>query len=295
MKYLVTGGKGFIGSHLVDFLVDEGHEVIVIDNNSTDTSQNCLERDGAIYYDKSVQDLDTQELYDGVDTVFHLAARARIQPSIINPIPTFENNVLGTLHVLHNSKNKNVRRVVYSASSSMYGSKNDPPHHPKMVPEFLNPYSLSKWQGEEICEFYSNFWGLSTIRLRYFNVYGPREPREGQYATVIGIFKRQRDNNEPLTIVGNGEQRRDFTFVKDVVKANWLASQASNDFKNEVLNIGTGENYSINEIANLISDNQIHIPNRPGETKVTLADIEDTKKILSWKPEHCLVDAIKSY
>tara|TARA_Y100000310_G_scaffold317205_2_gene369807 strand:- start:237 stop:1121 length:885 start_codon:yes stop_codon:yes gene_type:complete len=293
MKCLVTGGKGFIGSHVVELLVDEGHEVIVIDNETSVSNEIFYEVPGVAYYKEDMCDSSTHSYYDGVDWVFHLAARARIQASLANPTDTFINNVIGTQSVLEASRHAGVKKVVYSGSSSYYGLKNEIPNHEGQPSDCLNPYSLSKYQGEELCRLYAGLWDVDAVILRYFNVYGPREPLRGQYAPVVGIFKRQRSDGDLLTIVGDGEQRRDFTYVKDVARANLLAAQSDINF--EVLNIGSGTNYSVNEVAELIGGAAVNIPPRPAEARVTLANNDKARRLLGWTPSVTLPDIINEY
>ena len=293
MKALVTGGKGFIGSHVVELLLEEGHEVIVIDDESAAENGIFYKIGGAKYYKLDIRDKEILPLFKGVDWVFHLAARSRIQPSLINPEETFDVNVMGTLNVLQAARAAGVSKVVYSGSSSYYGLKNPIPNTEDMPPDCLNPYSVSKYQGELICKMYSTLWEVPTVVLRYFNVYGPREPDRGQYAPVIGLFKRQRDTGEMLTIIGDGEQRRDFTHVKDVAMANYLA--AKSDVVHDVFNVGTGTNYSVNQIAEMVGGAPTYVPARPAESRETRADISKATQLLGWQPKFNLGSAINSY
>jgi len=294
VRCLVTGGQGFIGSHMVEFLLEKNHSVTVIDDQSAPENTDFYVFRGDVkYHNASVTDENTHELYNDIDYVFHFAARSRIQPSLVNPKETFENNVLGTQSVLQASRKHDIKKVVYSGSSSFYGRANVPPHVETMQSDCLNPYSLSKFQGEQVCKMYSQLWELNTVILRYFNVYGPREPLRGVYAPVVGIFKRQRDTNEKLTIIGDGEQRRDFTYVKDIVNANWLA--ATSDVKHDIFNIGTGKNYSINQVAELVTGEKQYIKPRPAEARETLANISKAKRLLNYSPRYSLEDMINAY
>jgi UDP-glucose 4-epimerase len=301
MRCVVTGGKGFIGSHVVESLLKRGDEVIVIDDESAPENEDFYEFDGANYVTEDICNPITHSLYKGADVVFHLAARSRIQPAMNLPRHTFENNVVGTQSVLEAAVSAGVRRVIYSGSSSYYGIANPVPHNEKMTSDCLNPYSLSKYQGEQLCKLYSRMSGIETIVLRYFNVYGPREPLKGRYAPVVGIFKRQRSENKKLTIVGDGEQKRDFTHVHDVVDANILSAVTvtskvfDKSIPFEVFNIGTGSNYSVNQVANMISNHQTFIEPRPGEARETLADNTKARERLSWEPTIKLEDVINSY
>ena len=295
MKSLVTGGAGFIGSNLVDKLVKLGHKVVVIDNEYSDVHEQFYYNDKAEYHNLDIRDEATRNLYDDVDYVFHLAAEARIQPAVLNPIEAVSINSVGTCTVLQFAREAKVKRVIYSSTSSGYGL-NPAPNVEAQPDDCLNPYSVSKVNGEKLCSMYTNLFGVKTIILRYFNVYGNRHPLKGQYAPVIGIFLRQLRDEEPLTIVGDGEQRRDFTNVLDVVDANILAAtkQLDDDAFGQVYNVGTGINHSINEIASMISDNTEYIPPRLGEARITLAHNSRIKGTLGWEPKIKLEDWIES-
>lgn len=293
-KSLVTGGAGFIGSNLVDKLLELGHEVIVIDNEYSDAHDHFYWNDKAQNYKYDIRDYEnTRPLYDGVDYVFHFAAEARIQPAILNPVEAVSINAVGTCTVLQCAREAGVKRVMYSSTSSAYG-RNEPPNVETQLDDCLNPYSVSKVAGEKLCRMYTELYNLPTVTFRYFNVYGERQPLKGQYAPVIGIFLRQRAAGEPLTIVGDGEQRRDFTYVGDVVNANILAATREVDSSafGQVYNIGTGRNYSINEISEMISDETVNIPPRPGETRLSMADNNKFSDTFGWYPIMKLEDWI---
>lgn len=295
MRSLVTGGAGFIGSHIVDKLLEMGHEVVVIDNESAESNEEFYWNDKSQNYKYDIRDYEnTRPLYEGVDYVFHTAAEARIQPAILNPIEAVSVNCVGTVTVLQCAREAGVQKVIYSSTSSGYGY-NDPPNSEYQRDDCLNPYSVSKVAGEKLCKIYTDLFGLKTVFFRYFNVYGERQPLRGQYAPVIGIFLRQRSNGDPLTIVGDGEQLRDFTHISDVVSANILAATVEVDSSSygKLYNVGNGVNYSINEIANSISDNQTNIPQRIGESRVTLADNTKLKETFGWSPKVILMDWIK--
>jgi len=294
MKSLVTGGAGFIGSHIVDKLIEMGHEVIVIDNESAESNEEFYWNDKAQNHKFDIRDYEnTRPLYEGVDYVFHTAAESRIQPAILNPIEAVSVNCVGTVTVLQCARESGVQKVIYSSTSSGYGF-NETPNKESQIDDCLNSYSVSKVAGEKLCKMYNDLFGLKTIFFRYFNVYGERQPVKGQYAPVIGIFLRQRGDNESLTIVGDGEQRRDFTHVSDVVQANVLAATVDVDDScyGQLYNVGNGVNYSINEIANAISDNQVNIPPRIGESRITLADNTKLKTTFGWEPKVNLMDWI---
>jgi UDP-glucose 4-epimerase len=289
-KFLVTGGSGFIGSNLVDQLseMDDGiHEVTVID--ISDKNENPYAK---YHYIDLNSPEHTVDLYEGIDCVFHVASQARVQPSIKSPVHSVTTNISSTAKVLEFSRQAGVKRVVYSMTSSIYGA-HPTPHTEDLPPQPLSPYAVSKLSGEQLCKVYSNLYNLDTVSLRYFNVYGFREPEVGEYATVVRKFLRQHKANLPIPIVGDGEQRRDFTNVADVVSANILAMEHQDSFNGEIFNIGTGINYSINEIANMISESRTYLPDRPGEARETLADNSKAKTVLGWHPSHSLEDYIK--
>ena len=244
MKSLVTGGAGFIGSNLVDGLLGLGHEVIVIDNEYSDAHNHFYWNDYTENYKYDIRDYEkTRPLYDGVDYVFHIAAEARIQPSILNPVEAISINSVGTCTVLQCAREAGVKRLMYSSTSAGYGM-NPQPNVETQPDDCLNPYSISKVNGEKLCKMYTDLFDLDTVIFRYFNVYGERQPIRGQYAPVIGIFLRQLEAGQPLTIVGDGEQRRDFTYVKDIVNANIMAalSNADKEAYGQVYNVGSGVN-----------------------------------------------------
>ena len=287
MISLVTGGAGFIGSNLVDYLIQQGHEVICVDNESAECNDKFYWNDKACNIIGDITDYDfIKNCFKDVDYVFHLAAESRLQPAIKNPIEAVYKNCVGTTTILQCAREAGVKRFVYSSTSSGYGF-NPSPNVETQPDDCLNPYSASKVAAEKFCKMYSDLYGLETVVLRYFNVFGERSPRRGQYAPVIGIFDRQRLSGEALTIVGDGTQRRDFIYVGDVAKANLIAAKATLDKKyfGQVFNIGSGINYSVQEIADAISDNQTYIPKREGEMETTWSNIEKASEILGWKPE----------
>jgi len=292
-KAIVTGGAGFIGSHIVEHLLSVGWHVKVIDNESSQSHDKFYWNKKTENYEEDICDYESiRPLFDGVDVVFHLAAESRIQPTLDNPILATEVNTLGTCTILQCAKEAGVKRVVYSSTSASYGLKNKVPNVESMPNDCLNPYSVSKVAGEELCKMYTNLFGVETVVLRYFNVYGERQPLRGQYAPVIGLFLKQKKEGKPMTIVGDGLQRRDFTHVKDVVNANFLASQINNA-SGEVINIGTGINYSILGLAQEIGGNYTFIEPREGELRESLADNSKAKKLLGWEPKTNLKEWIK--
>tara|TARA_Y100000361_G_scaffold119535_1_gene111048 strand:- start:855 stop:1769 length:915 start_codon:yes stop_codon:yes gene_type:complete len=295
LKSVVTGGCGFIGSHIVDELVKKGHEVVVIDDESAESNDTFFHNDKAQYFKHSIAEYSKIEpLFKGVDYVFHLAAESRIQPTLERPQDACVTNFVGTCNVLQASRTHNVKRLMYSSTSSGYGLKNEIPLKEDMDRDCLNPYAVTKVAAEDLARMYYTLWDLPTVTFRYFNIYGEREPTKGQYAPVVGLFLRQLRNNEALTIVGDGEQRRDFTNVADVVQANMLAMESDNDkVLGEVFNVGTGRNHSVLELAQMITDNYTFIPPRPGEAQNTLADITKAQTLLNYQPTVKISEWIK--
>ena len=294
-KVLVTGGAGFIGSNLVDELLVRypGIEIIVVDNKSAKTNSKFYWNKKCYNYTFDICDYDKiRQLFRGVDVVFHLAAEARIQPAIQNPLLATKTNVLGTTTILQCAREAGVKRVIYSSTSSAYGM-NPFPQEEIQAEDSLNPYSVSKVAGEKMCKMYSRLFGLETVIFRYFNVYGDRQPLNGQYAPVIGIFQRQKSEGRPLTIVGDGLQRRDFTHVNDIVDANIRAAITENKVSGELVNLGTGINHSILEIAEMIGGETIHIPPRTGESRITLAHVSKARELLGWSAKIRLEDWVK--
>ena len=296
MKYIVTGGAGFIGSNLVDLLIDEGHEVHIIDNFSSGKKENCNEK--AKYFELDISDSnnyeDLKKILLGFDGVFHLAALPRVQESIDNPLHFEKNNTLGTINILKACADSNVKRLVYSASSSAYGNTNQLPSKEKDPIDPISPYAMQKYYGEVACRMFANVYGVETVSLRYFNVYGERQSLDGAYALVMCVFARQRLNNEPLTIRGDGEQKRDFTHVYDIAKANYLAMNSNKVGKGEVINIGNSDNRSVNEIARLIGGPTMHVE-PVTEPRETLADNTKAKNLLGWSPTINIEDWVPKY
>ena len=296
MISLVTGGAGFIGSNLVDYLLKQGHTVVTVDNESANNEKFYWTHENGMALNVKGDITDykfMKNVFTGVDYVFHLAAESRLQPAIENPIGAVEKNCVGTTVMLQCAREVGVKRFVYSSTSSAYGN-NPYPNVETQPDDCLNPYSASKAAGEKFCKMYTDLYGLETVILRYFNVFGQRSPARGQYAPVIGIFQRQKEAGEPLTLVGDGSQKRDFIHVEDVARANYIAATADlGDHIGEVFNIGSGKNYSIKDIADVISDNQVFIPKRSGEMETTLADITKVESVMGWKPEIDVLEWIK--
>ena len=286
----VTGGAGFIGSHLVDALVAAGLRVRVIDNFATSTRQ-CLNR-AAELVEADIRDGSSiGDAFDGVDTVFHVAALPRIPLSIAKPVETHMTNVVGTLNVLIAARDRKVRRVVFSGSSSVYGEQAKMPLVETMTPNPLNPYALQKYVGEQYARMFHRLFAMQTITLRYFGVYGPRMPSEGSYVLAVAAFLKARREGRPLEIFGDGEQTRDFTHVSDVVSANMLA-MACGIADGRALNIGCGENVSVNRIAAMIGGPTIHREGRAGDMRDTLADRTEAERVLGWRPRVSIEEGI---
>lgn len=286
MKAIVTGGCGFIGSHIVDRLVNDGHEVTVVDNLSAECNETFFYNDNAKYIEADISDPKLHDLLDkDTDWIFHLAAESRIQPTLENPLLACQVNVLGTCNLLEFARNNQVSRFVYSSTSAGYGLKNEIPLQETMDRDCLNPYSVTKLAGEDLCRIYYDLFSVPTVCFRYFNIYGDRQPLRGQYAPVVGLFMEMNKAGESMSIVGDGLQRRDFTHVNDAVQANILAATTDNtDAFGEVFNVGTGKNHSIVELAEMIGGPYHHIDERPGEARHTLADNTKLRTMLNWEP-----------
>tara|TARA_Y100001972_G_scaffold62505_1_gene76473 strand:- start:2444 stop:3313 length:870 start_codon:yes stop_codon:yes gene_type:complete len=281
-KILVTGGLGFVGSTLVKKLNQQGnYDITVIDNLSSPSSNVNYKEKGVKYIIDDILNIDNISYKDlDFDIIYHLAGLARIQPSFKNPVKYFNNNTFGTVKVCDLARRCNAK-IIYAGSSSAYsGTMN-------------SPYAYFKFNGEEICKLFSKLYDMSAVTARFFNVYGERQPIEGKFATVLGIFERQYKNKEPLTVVGDGEQRRDFTHVNDIV--NGLIELSKGEYKGEIYNLGTGRNYSINQLVEFFKHKSISIPKRPGEAKLSIADISKTKQELDWEPTHSLRQYIKEF
>lgn len=289
-KAVVVGGAGFIGSHVTDALVAKGYDVHVIDNLSGGKKEN-LNKD-TTFHNLDIRNLEAiKPVMKGAELVFHLAALPRVQYSIENPLETHDVNVTGTQNVLIAAKEGGVKRVVYSASSSAYGDQSKMPLVESMTPSPKSPYGLHKYVGEVYCKVWNTVFGLETVSLRYFNVYGPRINPDGAYPLAIGKFLKQKQAGKPLTIWGDGKQTRDFTHVRDVVNANLLAAESKSVGRGEVINIGAGHNISINELAEMIGGKVEHIEPRI-EPRNTLADNALAKKLLGWEPKVSLEEGI---
>jgi UDP-glucose 4-epimerase len=293
MKSIVTGGAGFIGSHLVEQLIELGHEVIVLDNFSTgrrDNLEHVKNKIILIECDLSING-DWIHYFKDVDWVFHLAALADIVPSIQKPEAYFNANVNGTFNVVQACKVADVKKIIYAASSSCYGIPDIYPTTETSAIKPQYPYALTKRIGEELVMHWAQVYKLPAISCRFFNVYGTRSRTSGTYGAVFGVFLAQKLANKPMTIVGDGNQTRDFTYVTDV--ANALLSAAKSDKTEQIYNIGSGNTVSINKLVELLGGKKTHIPKRPGEPDCTYADISKIKTDLNWSPKISIEDGVK--
>lgn len=295
MKVIVTGGAGFIGSHMVDLLVDKGYEVTVIDNLINGRLDNIEHHKGNVKFvntDIGAYDQNLDEHFKNVEYVFHYAALADIVPSINNPLKYHKANVDGTINVLEAArKSDKLKKFVYAASSSCYGIPDTypTPETSLILPEY--PYAHTKTIGEQYVLHWGNVYNMPVVSMRFFNVYGIRHRTSGTYGAVFGVFLAQLLNDKPLTVVGDGEQTRDFTYVTDVVDACYSA--AVSDIVQEVLNVGSGNTYSINYLVELLGGKKVHIPKRPGEPDSTFADITKIKNLLGWEPKISIEDGVQ--
>jgi UDP-glucose 4-epimerase len=292
MKAIVTGGAGFIGSHLVDLLLKENIDVTVLDNFSTGHSENLEHVKGQIELIECdlANSGDWIKNFKDVDWVFHLAALADIVPSIQKPEAYFRANVDGTFNVLQASKAAEVNRFIYIASSSCYGipDKYPTPENAEIRPQY--PYALAKRMGEELVMHWAQVYKFPALSLRFFNVYGPRSRTSGTYGAVFGVFLGQKLAGKPYTVVGDGEQTRDFTFVTDIAHA--ILASAKSDRVCQIYNVGSGATVSVNRLVELLSGEKVHIPKRPGEPDSTFADISKIRKDLGWEPQVSIEEGV---
>jgi len=292
-KIVVVGGAGFIGSNLVDELIKRGDEVVVIDDLSTGKKENINPK-------ADFQKIDARDLkrikpfFSDADYVFHLAAFSNVQFSIDNPFESNDVNLNTTLNVLIAARDAGVKKFIYSASAAAYGNQEEESWNERMQADLLSPYGLQKYVGELYCGLFSKIYGLPTVGLRYFNVYGKRQNLEGAYAPVVGIFVKKRLEGEPIVIFGDGEQTRDFISVVDVARANILAAESEKVGVGEVINIGSGKSYSVNDLAKMVGGPIVKMPPRL-EVKKSLADNSLAKKLLGWSPTVELSEWLENY
>ncbi|MBI2339355.1 MAG: SDR family oxidoreductase [Deltaproteobacteria bacterium] len=294
-KAVVTGGAGFIGSHMVDRLLAEGHQVTVIDNFSTGRRENlnhCKNERNLTLIEADVSRLDSLiEFFKGVDWVFHFAALGDIVPSINKPAEYYHANVTGTFNVLEASRKEKIGRFIYAASSSCYGIPDEYPTKEDAEIRTEYPYALAKFLGERLVLHWGKVYKLPVVSMRFFNVYGPRSRTSGTYGAAFGVFLAQKLNGHPYTVVGDGRQTRDFTFVTDVVNACVMAAKSG--VHNEVFNVGSGGTYSVNQLVGLLGGEVVHIPKRPGEPDCTFADISKIRRVLGWEPSVRFEEGVK--
>lgn len=294
MRTLVTGGAGFIGSHLVDRLLADNHEVVVIDNLSTGRLENLEHVNNHPKLRVHIADLaeyeSIKDFFHGIDWVFHVAALADIVPSIQQPQKYHRSNVDGTISVLEAAHKANVKRFLYAASSSCYGIPDEYPTKESAPMRPMYPYALTKYVGEQYVMHWNQVYGLPAVSLRFFNVYGPRSRTSGTYGAVFGVFLAQKINHQPYTIIGDGTQTRDFTFVTDIVDG--LVRAAESNVSGEIFNIGSGSTYSINLLTELLGGEKTYIPKRPGEPDCTFADITKIRSQLKWNPKVSFEDGV---
>ena len=295
MKSIITGGAGFIGSHLADFLVDSDYEVVVVDNLSIGRLENIthlLEHSKFTFLQADITDFDAIEIvFKDADWVFHLAALADIVPSIANPTEYYQTNVSGTFNVLEACRKYNVKKIIYSASSSCYGIPDKYPTNESAEIRPQYPYALTKNLGEQLVMHWCQLYNLPAVSLRFFNVYGPRARTSGTYGAVFGVFLAQKLAKKPYTVVGDGCQTRDFTYVSDIVNA--IVAAAESNLSGEIINIGSNNTYSINQLVELLGGDVIYIPKRPGEPNCTWADISKAKQLLDWHPKVSFEDGVE--
>lgn len=293
MRYLVTGGAGFIGTNIVKQLLADGHEVVVLDNYIGGRKDERIQQ-GVKYIEGDIRNIkDLQNATQGAQGVFHLAAVPRVPYSVEHPQETNEHNITGTLNVLVAARDARIKRVVFSSSSAVYGGdKGAVALTEDITPSPKSPYALHKLTGEHYARLFSELYNVETVSLRYFNIYGPYLDPEGAYALVIGKFLRQRAAGEPLTICGDGEYYRDYTHVSDVVRANILAMTQETVGKGDIINIGNSQPYSVNQVAALIGGDTQKIPPRAGDVRYSRADITKAKQLLGWEPTVSLQDGI---
>jgi len=295
VKSLVTGGAGFIGSNLVDQLVKKRHKVIVLDNFSTGRRSNLSHHTNKTVKVVKVDISNNKSLdkyFKGVDYVFHLAGIADIVPSIENPNKYFNSNVVGTLNVVQAAKNSKIKKFIYAASASCYGLPDKFPIKENAKIKPMYPYAFTKWQAEELIMHWKKIYNFPAISIRFFNAYGPRSRTSGAYGAVFGVFLAQRLANKPLTIVGNGNQTRDFIHVYDLVDG--IIKAALSNKVGKIYNIGGGKEIKVNKLTKLIGGKKIHIPKRPGEPSRSLADISKIKKDLKWQPKIKIEEGVKN-
>ncbi|OGZ27130.1 MAG: hypothetical protein A2365_00475 [Candidatus Nealsonbacteria bacterium RIFOXYB1_FULL_40_15] len=291
-KYLITGGAGFIGSNLADKLIEEGKEVLIIDNLSSGKKENINKKTS--FFNLDICDFEKiLPVFRDVDYVFHLAAIPRVPVSILDPIGTSKTNILGTINVFKAASDNNVKRVVFASSSSVYGNQSRLPLREDMIPDPISPYGLQKLAGEKFAWLFFKLYGTSIVSLRYFNVYGPRINPDSEYSSVLGKFLKQKAKGEPLTVFGSGEQTRGFCYISDIVQANLKAMKSSELKGGEVINAGSEDSNSVNFLAELVGGEVKYLEKREGDIEHSKADISQAKELLGWHPEVSFEEGVK--
>lgn len=294
MNVLVTGGAGFIGSHLSELLAQKGHHVTVIDNLFSGTVDNLsnIPKNQLSVHNLDIRDsAEILPVFKNIDWVFHLAGLADIVPSIENPDTYYETNVTGSYNVMEACRRNKVKKVIYAASSSSYGIPSQYPTPENAPPDPQYPYALTKHMGEELVLHWGKVYKIDAVSLRLFNVFGPRSRTTGAYGAVFGVFLAQKLADKPLTVVGDGTQTRDFTYVSDVARAFVMAAESN--VQDVAMNVGSGDHYSVNRIVELLECDSINIPKRPGEPDCTFADIDKISRLLNWKTEVSFEEGVK--
>lgn len=293
MQYLITGGAGFIGANLTRYLIDQGHSVRIFDNFAAGRFPERLDN-RAEYIEGSILDRENlRKACEGIDGIFHLAALPRVSYSVEHPLETHDVNLTGLLYVLEAARAAKVKRLVFSSSSAAWGDQSEYPVPDTAIPRPISPYGFHKLAGEHYCRIWSRLYGLETVSLRYFNIYGPFMDPHGAYALVIGKFIWQKKQGEPLTICGDGEYFRDYTHVSDVARANLLAMTKDSVGQGEVIEIGGGNPCSVNALAKLIGGETTSIPPRAADMRFTKANTTKAKELLGWEPEVKLIDGVQ--
>ena len=298
MRVLITGGAGFIGSHLVDFLIKKKDikKIVIIDNIEDGSLKNLQSSNKSKKFEFFKRDIKSfkniEPILKGIDVVFHLAALSDVVPSIEEPIEYLNTNIMGTVNLLEAMRKNNVKKIIYAASSSCYGIPKKYPTNENAEINPLYPYSFSKNIGEQTSQHWSNTYNIDFVSLRLFNVYGTRSRTNSAYGAALGVFLKQKLSNHPFTVIGNGKQKRDFIYVSDVVEAFYLS--INKKVKNVILNIGSGKPRSVLEMIKILEGRKIFIPKRPGEPEITHANIKKTKSILKWKPKISLEQGLKT-
>ena len=292
MKTLVTGGAGFIGSHLVDKLINEGNKVLVIDNLSAGRRENINPK--AKFFKLDIRDFKRiKPLFKGIDFIFHLAAIPRVPLSVKDPILTSDVNILGTVNVFKAAADNKVKRVIFASSSSVYGNQKKLPLKEKTTPCPISPYGLQKLVAEQFAKLFTLLYNIPIVSLRYFNVFGPRIDFDSDYSLVIGKFLRLKKQGRPLTIFGDGNQTRGFCYVDDVVRATIMSAKSNKIKGGEIINIGSSDSQSVNYLAKIIGGKKKYLPVREGDVLHTKADISLAKKILGWTPTVSFEEGIR--